>query len=515
MKKALSLILASLLLAFALTACGDDIADNSTASETKSIADASDTSDETSTEASNDEETFHIESRDYGGKEFLVYSTNDITTISEIMPNDLTTGNTEFMSENVNLAIIERNRKVEEYLGVTINEMFVKSGRFGGEAMKEIRNNAMGNTLGVHVVALSVYDTGALTMENCFVDLNTIDNFDSTSSWWDKQFNSEVTVNGKLYFTQGALGIYGMNATPAVYFNKEAAKEYGMPDFYSLVNNNEWTFDKVYELVKEYGNEDLDDNGVINYLDSAGFVGQNDDSWNFYYGSGERIVSENNGQLSLTMYTPRSSDAIDAMNELFRDREHYICANDYFNVSGSPLDLTSQMFIDGRALFFSDNLKYVHNFSVMEDDFGILPIPKYNKEQENYMSLINCWSGNAFAIPAVLSEDEVEFASVCLQTMAYFSVDTVKKEYIERTLKYQKTKDEESIDMLNIILDSRGVDLGFVYNIGSHGNTNNSTSLPWLLHTLMTGSDSLASHYEAREDAAKSDLEDLAAFYNE
>ena len=48
-----------------------------------------------------------------------------------------------------------------------------------------------------------MYDTGALTVQNTFVDLNSLDNFDSSASWWDKQFNDEVTVNNKLYFTQG------------------------------------------------------------------------------------------------------------------------------------------------------------------------------------------------------------------------------------------------------------------------------------------------------------------------
>lgn len=514
MKKSFSLILASLLLAVSFASCGDT-ADTSSAPDTQSTVSGTTVSDEASEQVS-EEEKFRIERQDFQGKEFIVYSTDDTDNfMSEIMPNDLSAGNTEFMTENVNLAIIERNRRVEEHLGITIKEMFVKSGRFNGEAMQEIRNNAMGNTLGVHLVALSVYDTGALTVQNTFVDLNSLDNFDSSASWWDQQFNDEVTVNNKLYFTQGALGIYGMNATSVVFFNKNAAREYGIPDLYSLVKDGEWTFDKIYELVKQYGNEDLDNNGVINYLDRAGYVGQYDDSWNFFYGSGEKIVDDNNGTLSLAMNTPRANDVIDRMNKMFRDRDNYVCANDYFGVSNTPLDLTAKMFTDGRALFFSDNLSFVHKFAVMEDDFGILPVPKYNKEQEKYMSLINCWSGNAFAIPAVLADDEVNFASLCLQTMAYYSVDTVKKEYIERTLKYQKTKDEESVDMLNLILDGRGVDLGFVYNVGSHGNTNNDTSLPWLLHALMTGTGTLASSYEAREGAAQADLDDVAAFYKD
>lgn len=513
MKKSLSLILASLLLAVSFASCGDTT-DTSSAPDTQSTVSSTTVSDEAS-EQVQEEEKFNIERQDFQGKEFLVYSTDYTDNfMSEIVPNDLSSGNTEFMTENVNLAIIERNRRVEEHLGITIKEMFVKSGRFGDVAIQDIRNNAMGNTLGVHVFAPSVYTAGAVTLEGCFVDLNSIGNFEGSKSWWDNQFNDEVTVNGKLYFVQGALGIYGMNATPVVYFNKNAASEYGLPDMYSLVRDGEWTFDKIYELVKQYGNEDLDNNGVINYLDRAGYVGQNDDSWNFFYGSGERIVGDNNGTLSLTMNTPRANDVIDSMNKLFRDRNNYVCANDYFGVSNTPLDLTAKMFTDGRALFFSDNLSFVHKFSVMEDDFGILPVPKYNKEQDNYMSLINCWSGNVFAIPSVLADDEVKFASLCLQTMAYYSVDTVKKEYIERTLKYQKTKDDESVDMLNLILDSRGVDLGFVYNVGSHGNTNNDTSLPWLLQTLMTGTGTLASGYEAREGAAQSDLDGVAEFYN-
>lgn len=332
MKKSFSLILASLLLAVSFASCGDT-ADTSSAPDTQSTVSGTTVSDEASEQVSQ-EEKFRIERQDFQGKEFIVYSTDDTDNfMSEIMPNDLSAGNTEFMTENVNLAIIERNRRVEEHLGITIKEMFVKSGRFNGPAMQEIRNNAMGNTLGVHLVALSVYDTGALTVQNTFVDLNSLDNFDSSASWWDKQFNDEVTVNNKLYFTQGALGIYGMNATSVVFFNKNAAREYGLPDLYSLVKDGEWTFDKTYELVKQYGNEDLDQNGKIDYRDRAGYVGQNDDSWNFFYGSGERIVDDNNGTLSLTMNTPRANDVIDSMNKMFRDRDNYVCANDYFGAA--------------------------------------------------------------------------------------------------------------------------------------------------------------------------------------
>jgi len=508
-KKTVLLLLAFLVFVSALVSCGSGDPSQSAVSDQSSAESA------ISSESSDNsgEPEFNIQKRNYEGKEFIVYATwvsNDHN--SEIVENDLTGEFNDFMTTNVNEAIDARNKLTEEHLGVSIREIYVASDRMGGTAMNEIRLNNLAGTLGAHVVAPSIYTLGALAGEDCFVDLNSIAGFNTNASWWDRSFNQTAQVNGKLFFIQGDCGIYGFNATPLVYFNKNIAEELKLPDLYKTVTDNEWTFTKVYEYAK-LCSVDLNDDGKMDYNDKMGYAGQADDSWNWFYGSGERIVSENNGILRLSMYNERSSGAIESMTKFFSDRKVYCCANDYFGVSTSPLDLTSQQFIEGRALFFSDNLSFIHRFSGMNDDFGLLPIPKYNKEQESYYSLLNSYSGNAFAIPSVLDEEELAFASECLQTFCYFSTATVKKEYIERTLKYQKTVDDESIDMLNIIFDTRGTDLGFIYNIGSHGNASIDTSLPWLLQALMDGSLSFTSGYEARKEAAQQDLNGIIEMY--
>ena len=372
------------------------------------------------------EPIFNVEKKDYGGKEFVIYDTQEPKNYpSEIMENELSGDAVDFMTTNVNSAIAERNRLVEDHLGIKIREVYVTTSRWGGQALNDLRENSLSGDLGIHVAAPSIFELGTLAGEGCFVDLNSMEGFNANAPWFDQSFNKTVEVNGKLFFVQGDCGLYGFNATNVIYYNKKLASDYGL-DLYKAVRDGDWTFDAVYTYAK-LCSEDLNQDGKMDYNDKMGYCGQYDDSWSWFYGSGEKIVDIQNDKLVLTMYNERSAGVVDSMFNLFNDRDVYCCANDYFSISGTPVELTVKQFMDGRSLFFCDNLTCVHRFSEMTDGFGILPIPKYNKEQDSYYSMLNSYSGNAFAIPYILSESEQQFAAECLQAFFYYSTDTVKK----------------------------------------------------------------------------------------
>ncbi|MBP5238634.1 MAG: hypothetical protein ILO64_06580 [Clostridia bacterium] len=511
MKKYISLLLAVIVFAASFAACGkteDEPSSASPASEPVSGPDA---------ESSGEEEsaipTLDIERKDYEGKELVFFGTwQNGDLYSEIVVNDMN-GDSDYLSTSVNEAIAERNRLTEDHLGIKIREIYVYSDRMGGLAAQQLRENDMAGTLGVHVVAPSLYCLGALAGEGLFVDLNTIESLDLNKPWWDKSFNETAEVNGKLFFAQGDIGLLDFAFIPVVFYNKTLAQKYGVPDLYESVREGTWTFDAVYTYSR-LCSQDLNEDGIMDYRDLMGYDGQTGDCSNWFYGSGEKIIDVQNGELVLTMYNERSAGVVEKMNKLFSDRTYYCCANDYFSVSSSPVpELTGKQFSEGRSLFFSDIILQIYLLSEMKDEFGVLPIPKYDEQQDGYHSLIGSWTGNAFAIPRVLDQSEVEFAAECLQTMCYYSTDTVRKEFVERTLKYQKTRDDESTEMLNMIFSTRGTDLGFIYNVGSHGNTSPSTSLVDLLEKTMDGSVTFTAGYEARRSAAEEDLATIAAMY--
>ena len=511
--------LTCLLIVFILVVCMTVMAactesgDNNSSSEAASADNSSTVSDNTDESSTDDTSEPDIVIKDFGGAEFIVLTIGGTDSISEILPNTLTEDSKSWLTLAVNEAIAERNNQTESLLNVKIKERKVDSGRVGGQMLTYIRQEIAGSDHTFDVCAPSIYDCGTLAAEGNFWNLKEIPSLNTENEWWDQSFNDSMTINNCLYFTLGDIGITNKNATPVVYFNKSLAENNGIDaaDLYQLVRDGKWTFDKAYEYAKNLS-MDTDDNGTIDYNDLVGWAGQADDTWNFFFASGERIVSAKaDGTLELSMYNSRSVDVAEKMYTMFRDNNHYISANDYFKDSNTPTyDCTGKAFIEGRVLFFSDNMAFMHYFAAMDDDFGVLPTPKYNEEQNSYFSLINPWTGNAFAIPTTLTEEEAYFAGAVLDVMGYYSVKTIAFEYEQRTLKYQKARDEDSIDMLQLIFNTRGCDIGIIYNIGS----SSGTSLPIMLQNLMkSASGAFTSSYEAIADAAQLDLDKVIAAY--
>ena len=117
MKKSLSLILASVILACAaLTSCSEKAADETTADTTPTTANAETAADtETETET---EESDRFADVNYGGKTFTVYTsvdTNDATNGDAFIR-----GTGEYTGEAINDAVYDRNNKVMDLLGINL-----------------------------------------------------------------------------------------------------------------------------------------------------------------------------------------------------------------------------------------------------------------------------------------------------------------------------------------------------------------------------------------------------------
>lgn len=158
-------------------------------------------------------------------------------------------------------------------------------------------------------------------------------------------------------------------------------------------------------------------------------------------------------------------------------------------------------FVAGNALFFSDSLSCTLTFRNMDADYGILPIPMLDSNQERYYSFVNPWVSSALAIPATHTGEDLEFIGAVLECMGYYSMDTVAYEFYDVALKYQQSRDDDSMEMLDRIFDTRGVDIGSVFKIGNYDS---------VLHNLATAAPgTFRSAYEAAEVAAQTRIDQL------
>ena len=100
----------------------------------------------------------------------------------------------------------------------------------------------------------------------------------------------------------------------------------------------------------------------------------------------------------------------------------------------------------------------------METDFGILPPPKFDENQANYYAAVDAWCMSAVSVP--ITVEDKEKTGLILETLAYESRYTLLPAYYYINLKTKFARDEESREMIDIILTNRLYDLGDIYYWG-------------------------------------------------
>jgi hypothetical protein len=123
-----------------------------------------------------------------------------------------------------------------------------------------------------------------------------------------------------------------------------------------------------------------------------------------------------------------------------------------------------KMFSENRALFSWIRMRIVERLRAMETDFGILPLPKLDKEQSAYITRNNAWTGAGISIPVTASD--TDRSGMILEDLAAESRYTLQPAYYEINLRGKFARDEESQEMLDIILSNTAYDLGAIYEFG-------------------------------------------------
>lgn len=488
--KILSLLLALILIALvACTEGGDDKSkDQSATSESSSAA----TSDSGSSEAeSSEEDPFEdgLPDVNYGGREYTILQR---TEFKYEFTSDTT-------SEKVETLISERNRKVEQRFGVTIKTI-EQDGIWGKHVdfMTYVRNTIAGGNADYDVISGYAAIMPSLISEDKFINWYELDEFiNFEKPWWSQDFVDELTINGRLYLLSGDLFLTFWDSMQCIFFNKTLADAYLINDLYDTVIAGEWTFEKMFQIIKDTHVESTDpDERIYGY---ATFLTTQID---VYQDAFDIPVTEKNseGKPEYRINQQRTYDALEMLYDLIVDTPYtMVCKDEQGN------DNTVKFFGEGRSLFAPLALADGATLQNYDTEYGILPMPKFNKEQDDYHSTCRD-SYSVLAIPTT-SADNLEFIGIITEGLCVESSRSVVPEYYTLVLKERYTKDEESIQMIDIIRKGILCNFGYLY----------SYTLDWPAHQLNVcinnKNSSFASTWETNESKFEANLNDAIAYY--
>lgn len=409
----------------------------------------------------------------------------------------------EFNEEVINDALDARNGYIEDTFDVTLEALQVGGERNYGTMYDKIDLAANAGTEDFDVAYAALYDMVKLAGNQALYDVNEIKHIDTTQPWWSQTALKEITIANRCFGLIGSISVQINETVQGVLFNKQMFKDNEFGDPYQLVKEDKWFMDTMFSFAKDIYADTGDLNGQIDIKDTFGIGGQNDTIYNYFYGSnGRTALLDNDGIPTITLDSEANVTKLSYLIEKIRDKEVFMNANDYFNVPGytsSPSEYIVNAFAEGRMLFYCEGLLHVNTFRNYDIDFGVLPVPKYDANQEDYSHLIGAWGATCVVFPIHLDDERLELAGAIVEAMSAESMNTLVPAYYEKLLKKRDTRDEEGEAMLDIIFNTISIDAGLTFNWGSIKTV--FTSM------ISQGPDSFASNYDKVESSVKAEMD--------
>lgn len=363
--------------------------------------------------------------------------------------------------------------------------------------------NASGNEF-CDMLAISAKDTINLYLDGLLCNMNSLPDFDAQGEYFDKTNSTALAMNEELYLLADPSTRY-FNEIYTMFFNRDLIQASGCENPETLAAQGKWTWDKFDEIEKTVAAEVMNKTSADLASDVFGFAA--------YYNSGNygnvMYVSCGRPFVENTYY-----NEIDFSLEV----EEAVAIGKYLyriNDSKARLpyegDVASNAFKNGRLAFFTNKLAYL---SALRDgtkkgsEFGILPMPKYNEQQEKYCCLVDP-AARVISVPRTVDlkdQSYKKFVGAVISGMCAVSGKTVKDAFLSDTIIKSLNDNGEAV-MLKTIVESAVFDFSSFY--GSRIGAVHNATVNAICEYIDVGSDmrnTISANIDAFRNSAKSNF---------
>lgn len=365
-------------------------------------------------------------------------------------------------------AVYKRNNQVQNRLNVTLAWHGIAGHWQSGDGFITAVRGSVDSGLNSYDIVAGYSQTAAnLAIGGYSLSLNEVKYLDFDKPWWPSDLTNNFTVGEDIYCLSGDISTTLLTEMIVLYYNKAILDNYNITEnMYDLVENNQWTLDKLMEITADIYSDTGSKVGIKDRTDTYGIICPYPYVDAFLYGSdittvtkdeaGKFIVSNDFcGEKADTLATKlitmfgRDSGGISSWND--KDSEYRHWPSDFGN--GYSAFLVSPA---GQAIteFKKSSVKY-----------GILPIPKYSSTQSDYHTTGS--NGiTLYMIAKDCSKTDADNAGAVLECMCSEGYRIITPEVYESCMKVRYSKDSKDGQMYDIIRSGLVFDLGRVLGMG-------------------------------------------------
>ena len=353
--------------------------------------------------------------------------------------------------DRLNDAIYKRNRNMEERFNCEINVT-------GKETItaSDIQSEIMAGDSNYDVWFM--YDNWTLGAVEYLLPWEELPYINLDREWWNPSATEVFNLEGKTYAAAGNYSLSVLSRASGFAFNKDIYNKMNRSEnIYDLAREGKWTIDVMYDTAKD-AYIDLDGDSSMNENDQYGISGSwKETFWRFLSGSDVRFISKDSN--SDPVFDLQKNEA--AINKMLKIFDLFTEKGIYYNPQTKDVHSvqdSEEIFADGRLLFKTVNLFDLESLRTCDIDIGILPCPKYDENQENYYA--PSFGAEISVLLKTLPEERKENVGMLLEALAYDTNANILPEYKEVLLKTKLARDNESEEMIDIIINSISFDFG-------------------------------------------------------
>jgi len=363
---------------------------------------------------------------------------------------------TEETGDTVKDEVYRRKVRLEDTYGITL-KIDSESGNWDTRAsfIKTVEaNQAEEGELAYDIVGCYFPISGDMTVKGFFDDLSNEELFpylNLDKPWWPADLLGSARVNNSVYAATGDITPTFIRNMSMVHANLDLIEKYNAgTDIYKIVEDKEWTYEKLEELA--LGNSDA----VGADREYGLTMGSNVIYDNMLYGAGFLLVDNlDDGSIALADLDTdeRFLDFYEYAYKLLNEN-----ADVYILAIGAQADATKGTgagFQAGNVMFNFGSAADVQN-SLTNVDFnvGILPMPMYktavHTTQDNYYTVQGFWT-TLYSVPQ--NSDDKEFASFVLEALASDAYRNLTPTWYDTMFKGRFLETPENAEMFDIIHD--------------------------------------------------------------
>ena len=376
----------------------------------------------------------------------------------------------EFFSESLSTnalssAVYTRNQMVNARLNVNLN-VITDSGSDHNSINEKVSMAIKSGEDAYDIVSAPTYKASHYVIEGCYRNLYNLEYLNLDKLYWSQGFNDVFSFwNDKQYLATGTAVISIYRFMYATIYNKDMFYSVGEDDLFDVVNSGDWTIEYQTRISRSFF-ADTGNPETTTYGMATGYSISVDPYW---VSLQVPILQKNaNNSFETTVFNDSAmaklTNAVDLVLKLYAEPSVKVWdeSQDRFSISDFKPITT---FYSQQAAMTTTTMYAIENNmdQLALLNYGIVPMPKYDIDQEKYYSALQD-QVSALGISGSVTDNRLPMMGAVLECMASESQNTIVETYYGKLLSYRYLQDYNSQQMLKLIYEGSGINMASAYS---------------------------------------------------